>query len=284
MLQQTQVSTVMPFYQRWLERFPTFSVLASASENAVLHAWQGLGYYSRARNLHSAAKIVIKNYGGGLPQTPDQLRALPGLGRYTANAVASFAFDASVPVVETNISRVYTRLFDIRDPIDSNRGRSLLWKRAETLLPRRRAGRFNSALMDLGALICTPKPKCAQCPVKLFCRTPRPESLPVKKERPKTIRLCESHMFVRHNDKLLLERCTARWKGMWMLPAGINGDRPIHASVFPFTNHRITLRVFRGSSIARRRTDCRWVRITDLSSVPIPSPHRRAITACLLTS
>src|SRR5713101_1562416 len=137
MLQQTQVTTVLPYYNEWLRRFPDFCSLALAPESSVLHGWQGLGYYTRARNLHALAKIVIRKHGGALPGKIDNLRALPGIGRYTANAVATFAFDQSVPLVEANIARVIARLFDVCDPIDATRGRKKILRYAADLLPAR---------------------------------------------------------------------------------------------------------------------------------------------------
>jgi A/G-specific adenine glycosylase len=181
MLQQTQVGTVWPYYKKWLQRFPNFAALARASETEVLHAWQGLGYYARARNLHSTAKRVVDRHRGRFPKSIEQMEQLPGLGQYTAHAVATFAFDQSVAIVEANTSRVLSRLFDLRIPIDSTAGRNALWSRAASLVPEKSAAHYNSALLDLGALICLPrKPRCGICPVKKFCRTKNPESLPNK--------------------------------------------------------------------------------------------------------
>src|SRR5438067_1065916 len=135
MLQQTQVSTVMPYFDRWLQRFPDFTALAESSGAEVLRAWQGLGYYSRARNLHSAAKAIVRQFGGVLPPNSDSLRKLPGIGRYTANAVATFAFNQPLPIVEANITRVIARLFDVRTPVDSGAGRERLWNTAQSLVP-----------------------------------------------------------------------------------------------------------------------------------------------------
>jgi A/G-specific adenine glycosylase len=285
MLQQTQVSTVHSFYHKWLQRFPNFAALAAASETEVLHAWQGLGYYTRARNLHVAAKLVISRHGGILPRHPTMVRDLPGLGRYTTNAVATFAFNQPVPIVEANTTRVLSRLFNIDIPVDSAPGRERLWQTAAALVSKVNPARFNSALLDLGALVCTArKPSCGICPVKTFCRAIRPESLPVKKPRPQTKRLTESHLFVRRNDHLLLEHCADRWRGMWMLPSlrlrQKKRRRAIHTSVFPFTNHRISLRVFLGSPRHDPKRHC-WFSIGELETIPIPSPHRRAISALL---
>jgi A/G-specific adenine glycosylase len=285
MLQQTQVATVLPYYQQWLKRFPSFAALAAASESEILHAWEGLGYYSRARNLHSAAKQVVRQYQGVLPREPDEIRRLPGLGRYTSNAVATFAFDRSVPIVEANITRVLARFFNIRLAVDSSAGRKRLWDAAESLLPKRNPSTFNSALMELGALVCVKTPRCQVCPVNSFCRAQHPELLPIKRPRRQTIELTESHEFVRRNGKLLLQKCCNRWRGMWMLPplsTAPTEKQLIHSSVFPFTNHRISLLVFRGRRSKSSATQ-KWVSGHEIDKLPIPSPHRRAITALLST-
>src|SRR5437762_12488798 len=154
MLQQTRVATVLSYFNEWLRRFPDFATLAHASEASVLHAWEGLGYYARARNLHATAGIVVDRYGGHFPHAVARMRDLPGIGRYTANAIATFAFDQSVPIVEANIARVLSRVFDLQTPIDTSAGRERLWSVAAQLVPRRNAGQHNSALMELGALVC----------------------------------------------------------------------------------------------------------------------------------
>src|SRR5215475_250297 len=154
MLQQTQVATVIPYYHQWLGRFPSFASLACSSENEVLRAWQGLGYYARARNLHATAKTVVDRHGGQFPRAIYQMQQLPGVGKYTAHAVASFAFNQSVPIVEANTARVLARLFNLRKSIDSDLGRQTLWQYATSLLTKCDAATFNSALLDLGALIC----------------------------------------------------------------------------------------------------------------------------------
>src|SRR6266513_5018367 len=160
MLQQTQVGTVLPYYKNWLRRFPNFAALARASEAEVLHAWQGLGYYARARNLHATAKLVVDRHRGRFPRSIEQIVQLPGVGKYTAHAIATFAFDQSVPIVEANTSRVLSRLFDLQIPIDSTAGRNALWGRAARLVPKKSPALFNSALLDLGALVCVSrKPK-----------------------------------------------------------------------------------------------------------------------------
>src|SRR5215468_2922089 len=171
MLQQTQVASVIPYYHQWLGRFPNFASLACASENEVLRAWQGLGYYARARNLHATAKTVVDRHGGQFPRAIYQMQQLLGVGKYTAHAVASFAFNQSVPIVEANTARVLARLFNLSESIDSDPGRKKLWQHATRLLPKSDGATFNSALLDLGAAICIArKPKCDVCPVKNLCR------------------------------------------------------------------------------------------------------------------
>src|SRR6266704_179638 len=153
MLQQTQVSTVIPYYNEWLYRFPDFASLARASENDVLHAWQGLGYYARARNLHATASTVVDRHRGCFPRSIEQMQRLPGIAKYTAHAVAAFAFNQSVPIVEANASRVLARLFNFRRSIESASGREMLWEHAASLIPKFDARIYNSALIDLGALV-----------------------------------------------------------------------------------------------------------------------------------
>jgi A/G-specific adenine glycosylase len=277
MLQQTQVATVIPYYNKWLRRFPDFASVSCASQNDVLHAWQGLGYYNRARNLRAAASIVQDRHCGTLPGDVSAIRKLPGVGRYIANAVATFAFNQPVPIVEANSSRVLARLLDMRAPIDSAIGREKLWAFAAQFVPKRNAARFNSALIDLGALVCLPdKPKCNVCPVKKFCRAKNPGALPLKKSKPRTKRVIERHAFVVSNGRVLLEQSSARWRGMWILPRLETGasDQPLYRSTFPFTHHRIALVVYRRATPNRISPTQHWFESID--DIAMPSPHRRA--------
>jgi len=171
MLQQTRVETVIPYYEKWLRLFPTVQALANASEHDVLNAWEGLGYYSRARNFHKAAKLVVEKYNGELPHDLDELRKLPGIGRYTVGALASIVFSLDEPALDGNLKRVYARLFDVSESIDSKEGEKILWQLAKDNLPKGKAADFNQALMDLGAMICVPKnPRCLICPVMKECQ------------------------------------------------------------------------------------------------------------------
>ena len=281
MLQQTQVATVIPYYNEWLRRFPDFAVLARASESDVLHAWQGLGYYARARNLRTVAKTVQNRRGGNFPRGVAAMRGLPGVGRYTANAVATFAFNQPVPIVETNIARVLARLFNLHNPIDRTAGREALWRHASILLPRYSARIYNSALVDLGALVCLPcQPECGICPVKKFCRAKNPESLPIKKMRSPTLRLTENHAFIVQPNRILLQKARERWCGMWILPTlrkRSPDEPPVYASIFPFTNHRVALNVYTRRRRKINEDSQHWISIDSLESIPIPSPHRTAV-------
>ena len=274
MLQQTQVATVLPYYERWLQRFPNIATLAAAVESEVLHAWQGLGYYSRARNLHAAAKALMSDHGGEFPETPI---LLPGVGRYTANAVRTFAFNHSVPVVEANIARLLARMINLQVSIDSGAGREQLWTVAASLVPKQNAAAFNSALMDIGATICSARhPKCGACPVHRFCRASDPANLPIKKARARTKVLIEHHAFVTNRSRILLEQASKRWRGMWILPRLDPTNAPaIYTAEFPFTHHRITLSVHRARPASAENQS--WFALSALESIPIPSPHRRAL-------
>lgn len=170
MLQQTQIQTVIPYYERWLARFPTVRDLAAASLDEVLKLWEGLGYYSRARHLHAAAQMVMEMYNGRIPETAVALQTLKGIGRYTAGAIASIAFNEAVPVVDGNVIRVFSRLFDISDDVTQPATRKRLWEQAAALVPTKRPGAYNQALMELGQQICLPaKPLCLLCPLAAVC-------------------------------------------------------------------------------------------------------------------
>lgn len=284
MLQQTQVATVIPFYHRWLARFSNFAALARADESAILRAWEGLGYYARARNLHAAAKFVTQNFGGELPASVEEIARLPGVGHSTAGAIASFAFDRPEPIVEVNIARVLARLTNCEIPIDTSAGRAHLWQTATALLPTTGARKHNSALMDLGAMICLPRrPRCGQCPVRSFCRAANPARLPLKRDKPKTVFLTEPHVFRFHRNRVLLEQSRERWRGMWILPRlPVAPPRaPLLQIDFPFTHHRITLAVFARPCPRLPNDNQHWFPLREIEGLPVPSPHRRALAQLL---
>ena len=195
MLQQTRVETVIPYYQRFLESFPTPRALADADEDTVLSHWSGLGYYRRARLLHAGVREVVAQYGGRIPEDADSRRSLPGVGRYTAGAIGSIAFDKAEPIVDGNVTRVLARLFRIDTPVGASATTRRLWEEAARLVPGERPGDLNQALMELGATICTPKrPGCESCPVAGECRayaSDEVDTLPVPRARkaPKEVKL-----------------------------------------------------------------------------------------------
>jgi len=224
MLQQTQVTTVIPYYQRFLKRFPTVVELAQADEAEVLRAWEGLGYYRRARQLHAAAKVMVERYQGDFPESLADVRALPGIGRYTAGAILSIAFDQRQPIVEANTVRLFSRLLAYQEDPSSARGQNVLWEFAESLLPRRNVGTFNQALMELGSEICTPRnPACEACPLATLCPTQAKglqATIPVKKRRTAVESVRQACVVVWRNERVLLRRCeeNERWAGMWDFP------------------------------------------------------------------
>ena len=177
MLQQTQVERVIGYYDRFLTRYPTLDALARSSEPEVREAWNGLGYYARARNLHRTARAVAANHDGRLPDDAILIRALPGIGRYTAGAVLSFAYQKDAAILDTNAARVLMRVFAVRARGSKARLQTRLWAIAEAVTPAGRADRFNQAIMDLGAMICRArKPQCPRCPVRNVCRSAAPDT------------------------------------------------------------------------------------------------------------
>lgn len=231
MLQQTRVETVIPYFEKSMRLFPGISALANASEHAVLNTWEGLGYYSRARNLHKAAKIVVNEHDGELPRDLVALRKLPGIGRYTLGAIASIAFGLDVPALDGNIRRVYARIFDITEPADSPSGENILWQLAEDHLPKGQAGDYNQALMDLGATICLPKnPRCLICPLMKVCKARKngtQEHRPVMKPKKDVPEYVHAAGVIMNNGLVLLAQrpSTGLLGGMWEFPNGrVNGD------------------------------------------------------------
>ena len=190
MLQQTQVDTVIPYFQRFISRYPDVYTLASAPLESVLKFWEGLGYYSRARNLHKTARIIAEEWDGRLPDNAAQLETLPGIGRYTAGAIASIAFGERAAVLDGNVIRVFSRLLDLTDDVTRSATKSVLWRQAEDWLPTKRVGDYNQALMELGRTVCKPRnPLCLHCPINEHCRAyanDTQESRPVKKKKPPT--------------------------------------------------------------------------------------------------
>jgi A/G-specific adenine glycosylase len=226
MLQQTRVETVRGYYERWLARFPTLQSLAEAPLDEVLKAWEGLGYYSRARNFHRAVREVAERYGGRVPDEPEAFRALPGVGRYTAGAVMSIAFARQEPIVDGNVRRVFARLTDDQKPTDAD-----LWRLAESLVPGDRPGDLNQAVMELGATVCTPRsPRCAACPVQGWCAAyvaGTQEQRPARKAARPLPHEDVAVAVVEQEGRWLLVRrpVDTRLGGMWEFPGTVRKPR-----------------------------------------------------------
>ena len=224
MLQQTQVATVVPYFHRFIESFPTVKALAEADEQEVLTLWQGLGYYRRARNLHAAAKTIVSEHAGKVPASVEELLKLPGVGRYTAGAIASIAHGTRAAVVDGNVERVFARLLLITDPINAPATKKYVWSIAEPLVPKANPGDYNQALMELGATVCTPKlPKCFVCPVREHClgiQETNPETLPIKLAKKKPTDVTHIVIAAMRNGKYLFEQRPSQglWSNMWQLP------------------------------------------------------------------
>jgi A/G-specific adenine glycosylase len=225
MLQQTQVKTVLGYYERWMQRFPTLSALAGADDADVLHAWQGLGYYSRARRLLSGARVVAERHGGKLPREVEALLALPGIGPYSAGAIASIAFGLPEPIVDGNVVRVLCRLFALEGDPTKSPLKQELWRKARALVPADKPSEFNQSLMELGATLCTPtSPRCPECPVAKQCRAlalGKERELPQLAKRKAPTEVATAAAYVRRGDAVLLRQMPAdspRWAGLWVLP------------------------------------------------------------------
>jgi A/G-specific adenine glycosylase len=309
MLQQTRVEAVMPYFMRWMKRYPGIRELAAASEQDVLALWEGLGYYSRARNLHKSARIVMEEHDGGLPRDLTALVSLPGIGRYTAGAIASIAFGQDVPTLDANIRRVYARVFNMAQAADSPTGEETLWKLAEQNLPKGRAGDYNQALMDLGATICIPKkPRCDLCPLTELCQACLlgiQAERPVLKPKAVVPHYTVSAAVVRRDGKVLLAKRPSKGLlgGMWEFPGGkIEEDETVNAGLrreireelgaeirvgLPFgiyqhayTHFRITLHAFlcelsEGEPRAIEAAELSWVRPADLPHYPMGKVDRQ---------
>jgi A/G-specific adenine glycosylase len=298
MLQQTTVQAVLPYYRAWLEKFPDFAALARAGEQEVLSAWEGLGYYSRARNLHRLARQITQEYGGKLPEDREKIRALPGVGEYTAGAVASFAFDQPEPALDANISRVLARLLDWQEPLDRAESRKTLNRLARYLLGTGPGGgrAVNSALMDLGATVCLPaKPQCLICPVQRFCQATEPELLP-RKPRKTVYEAVEDHrvLSIREGKILLQQSPGPTWRGMWVFPAleegrvrGLRSQarQPFARAKYAITRFRVTLSLWRidpGPGDAPPAEGCaEYFLPEDIEQLPLPAPYRKVLAPVL---
>ena len=289
MLQQTRVEVVRDYYGRWLRAFPTVTSLAKARYGRVLKLWEGLGYYTRAKNLHRAAKIIVRQLEGRIPQTAEQLQRLPGIGRYTAGAISSIAFGRRVPLVDGNVARVFARIFNMRTDVTKPAAQKWLWAIAEELLPGNVPGTFNQALMELGALVCTPvNPRCTICPMARVCiarMKDKQDELPNRGKKQAHKLVLQDAALVRRNGQILLQRRPTKGllAGMWELPPLKSNQEQVRQPVLvlrhTITNHRITLRIFAGrtESGVNSNGTLRWVSVRHLNRLTLPAAHRRAL-------
>jgi A/G-specific adenine glycosylase len=305
MLQQTRVETAIPYYERWLARFPDVAALATATEQDVLKHWEGLGYYSRARNLHRTARELIADHDGRLPQTADGLRTLPGIGSYTAAAVASIAFGEPVPVLDGNVRRVMARILAIGTDPRSRPAEAAMLATLTPLLEQADPAEANQALMELGALVCLPRnPRCERCPVPPDCRARcelRTDELPVRKSRPPTPHHHVAVALIERRGRLLLIQrpTTGLLGGLWELPGGrittpadaardlpglvkaktgldILVDAPLPLIDHAFSHFSVTLHPWRcevrGGRLRTSQADrpCRWATRRETAALPLP--------------
>jgi len=311
MLQQTQVATATDYYHRFVRRFPDVHTLAAASLDDVMKAWENLGYYSRARNLHRAARIIVDRFGGVLPEETEDLLQLPGVGPYISGAVSSIAFGKRVPVVDGNVQRVFTRIFHITDTVTQTATQKRLWLAARDMLPRSGAGDFNQALMELGAMICLPsKPLCPECPVRDMCEANRlsiQEALPVKPPGKSVPHHDVVACIIWKGDRFLitLRPPSGLLGGLWEFPGGkvnpretlvsalqreireelaidIRNIRQLVSVRHAYTHFRITLHLFQsryhGGKIILNGPDAfRWITADELDQFAFPAANRKAI-------
>lgn len=295
MLQQTRVATVIPYYERWMKTFPTVKSLASARSDKVLHLWAGLGYYSRARNLQKAAQVIVSGHGGEVPGDVSTLQTLPGIGRYTAGAVASIAFGKPAPILDGNVIRVLSRLFLIEKDTTKSEVRDALWKLAEETIPQGRPGDFNESLMELGALVCLPgEPLCEVCPLSQVCLARsrgRACELPLMKKRRAVRDVMQFALILRRgNEVFVRQRKTGElMAGLWGFPRFDREEdirarfpdllsRPVGEVRHSVMNERITVRAWVASvngCALPNDLGGKWIPLRRLCRLAIPSADRK---------
>jgi len=303
MLQQTQVATVIPYYKKFLKSFPTLHHLAKANLSKVLKVWEGLGYYSRARNLHRSSQIVLNRFHGRVPDTLKDLLSLPGIGRSTAGAILSFAFHKEAPILDGNAKRVLSRLFAVSGSPGERKTEGLLWEISESLIPKGFSNPFNQALMDLGSMLCTPKdPQCPRCPLHRFCKgraSGEPERFPTKSIKKKIPHIEAISAVIEENGKVLLKQRPLKGLlgGLWEFPnwrikgkkiqkqqlknqmdrevgLSINVKESIGTFQQTYSHFKLTLHVFHCHHL-NGKGNGKWVPIRNLALYPMSRIHRR---------
>ncbi len=317
MLQQTQMERGVGYFLRWIERFPGVADVAEADEQEILKHWEGLGYYARARNLHKAAKLLVKEFHGEVPCDVEQLLLLPGVGSYTAAAIASVAGNRDVPVVDANVCRLFSRIFNIDQPVKSSGVQKRIHLLTKELLPKGKARQFNQALMDLGGLICTPKnPRCPDCPIRKYCIADKSgvvASRPVQQRPKKTINIYRVAGIIRWDGKVYIQKRAQNdvWGGLWEFPGGeVDRNKTNHSDAMmvsqvvfddcgldvavgdflcsvqhQYTHHKITLDCYlcdlrSGSHPVpelNKAVDFRWVALEEFAEYGFPAGARKVI-------
>ncbi len=313
MLQQTQVKTVLPYYRRWMDRFPDLPAVAEASEDELLKHWEGLGYYSRVRNIHRTARVILEEHGGVFPRDPKAVRALPGIGPYTAGAIMSLAFNEPHAIVDGNVERVVARLFNLDKPVKSAMGRRFIWKTALEFIPEGRAREFNQAVMELGATVCLPRnPLCSSCPVQGLCASFRlglVEQRPVPGEKRSVTPLSVSIGLLLRDDRVFIQKRapSGLMPHLWEFPGGKvqEGESPEAALIREFreelgvdihrldkitvlqhsyTSFRVTLHAFfcellvpHEQPMVRSAVTGLWVSRENLEDYAFPAANRKLI-------
>jgi A/G-specific adenine glycosylase len=309
MLQQTQVSTVLAYYAKFLQRFPTVATLAAAPLDDVLALWSGLGYYSRARNLHACAQAVVAEHGGAFPGNAATLATLPGIGRSTAAAIAAFCFGEQVAILDGNVKRVLTRWLGYEHDLALAAHEKALWTLAQEQVPARGVEAYTQGLMDLGATVCTQRaPACAACPLRADCRalaSGQPERFPVKTRKLKRSQRSNVLLWLAHRDAVWLTQRPAKgvWAGLWTMPLfddldellALTSEWPGQSTVLPAFTHALThfdwalqpvqhvlparAPVSRIERVLQERLTApgQWQDLESLSSVGLPAPIRRLL-------
>ncbi|NDV20053.1 A/G-specific adenine glycosylase [Pseudodesulfovibrio sp. JC047] len=312
MAQQTQIDRVIGYYDRWMKRFPDVVALAQAHEEDVLKLWEGLGYYSRARNMLKAAVVIFQGYGGVFPTEYADIHGLPGIGEYTAGAISSIAFGQKEPAVDANVLRVFARLLDMELPVRETKGRSRVTEQVQALLPSDRPGDFNQAVMELGALVCTKNPDCVHCPVQHHCKAHAVGTVllrPVLPASKKARRINMATGVLIHDGQVLIQKRKPDdvWPGLWEFPGGgiEKGETPeqalvreymeevelkiepvakITTLVYTYTRYKVTMHCFSCRFVDKPRepvfneaVEGGFVRPEALDKYAFPSGHRRLV-------
>ncbi|CAK8715949.1 Adenine DNA glycosylase [Candidatus Electrothrix laxa] len=312
--QQTQMERVVAYFKDWIRQFPDIPTLAAASEQEIIKAWEGLGYYSRVRNIRKTADILVQEYEAELPDNESQLLALPGIGPYTAAAILSIAFNRTTPLLDANVERILCRLDDVDQPVKQTMTRKLLLQRCTDLLPQDDARNFNQALMEFGALICTPKkPACPTCPLQQHCLSYTRDIVdlrPVPGKKEKRIDIYMACGIIQRGDRFYIQQRLEKdvWGGLWEFPGGrlkegekpeqaavreiieetefqVTGLRHFATAIHHYTKYRVTLEAFfctlqdnqLTEPVLHAASQYKWVAFNELSSFAFPAGHRQLI-------